>query len=72
MLNTATEPNFIKTRSIYPDMQILRENKLHIIGVTDLVESLDSVQISLMEHLRWISSLTISQSLRKEFWEQIF
>jgi len=48
MLDMGAEPNLIKARSIHPDMQILRENKLHIIDVTDFVKSLGSIQVSLM------------------------
>jgi len=70
MLNTGIEPNLIKARSSYSTMQILRKNKLHIISVTDgFVESLGFVDFI---HLKWILLLTISQSLKKEFWEQIF
>jgi len=51
MLDTDAELNLINARSLHLDMQILRENKLHIVGVTDdFVESLRSVQVILMAH----------------------
>jgi len=51
MIDRRAEPNLIKARNVHPDMQILREDKLHIVGVTDgFVESLGSIQVSLMEH----------------------
>jgi len=51
MIDTGAEPNLIKTRNVHPDTQILSEDKLHIVGVTDgFVESLGSIQVSLMEH----------------------
>jgi len=51
MLDTGAESNLIKTRNIHPDTQILREDKLHIVDVTDgFVESLGSVQILFMGH----------------------
>jgi len=51
MIDTGAEPNLIKARNVYPDTQILREDKLHIVGVIDgFVELLGSVQISLMGH----------------------
>jgi len=38
-------------KSAHPDRQILREDKLHIVGVTDgVVESLGLTQVSLMGH----------------------
>jgi len=43
------QTNVIKARSVHPDAQILRENKLHIVGVTDgFIESLDSIRVSLI------------------------
>jgi len=52
MLDMNAESNFIKARSVYPDTQILREDKLHIIGVIDgFVESLGLVQVLFMGHL---------------------
>jgi len=59
------------SRSLHPDTQIFRKDKLHIVSVTDgFVELLSSVQVSLIGHpLGGMSSLTISQSFRKEFWE---
>jgi len=54
-------------------MRIFREDKLHIVGLTeDFVESLHFLPVSFMRLSLRISSLTISQSLRKEFSEQIF
>jgi len=51
MIDTGTEPNLIKARNIHPGTQILREDKLHIIDVIDgFVESLGSIQVSLMRH----------------------
>jgi len=51
MIDTGAEPNFIKARNVHPDTQILREDKLHIVDVTDgFVESLGSIQVSLMGH----------------------
>jgi len=48
MIDTGAESNIIKARSVHPDTQILREDKLHIVGVTDgFVELLGSVQVSL-------------------------
>jgi len=35
MIDTGVEPNLIKTRNVHPDTQILKENKLHIVNVTD-------------------------------------
>jgi len=37
MLNTGVEPKLIKARSLYPDTQILMENKLHVVDVTVLL-----------------------------------
>jgi len=69
MLDTGVESNLIKARNIYPDTQILREDKLHIVDVIDgFVESLSSVQVSFMGHpLRMDIVPDVSQSLRKEF-----
>jgi len=51
MIDTGAEPNLIKARNVHPDTQILREDKLHIVGLTDgFVESLGSIQVSLMGH----------------------
>jgi len=51
MIDTGAEPNLIKARNVYPDAQILREDKLHIVGVIDsFVELLGSVQVSLKGH----------------------
>jgi len=51
MIVTGAEPNLIKARNVHPDAQILTKDKLHIVGITDsFVESLDLVQVSVMEH----------------------
>jgi len=51
MLDTGAEPNLIKAKSLHPDTQIFREDKLHIVVVTDgFVESLGSILVSLMGH----------------------
>jgi len=52
MIDIGAEPNLIKARNVHPDTQILREDKLHIVGVTDgFAESLGSIQVSLMGYL---------------------
>jgi len=44
MIDTYAEPNLIKARNVHPDTQILREDKLHTVDVTDgFVESLGSI-----------------------------
>jgi len=49
MIDTGAEPNLIKARNVQSDMQILREDKLYIVDVTDgFIESLGSIQVSLM------------------------
>jgi len=49
MIDTGAKPNLIKARNVHPDTQILREDKLHIVDVTDgFIESLGSIQISPM------------------------
>jgi len=50
MFDTGAESNLIKARSLHPDTQILKKNKLHIISITGFVKSFDLVQVSL-EHL---------------------
>jgi len=51
MIDTGTELNLIKARNVHSDAQILKEDKLHIVDVTDgFVESLGSVQVSLTGH----------------------
>jgi hypothetical protein len=41
----------VKARCVHPDTQILREDKLHIDGITDgYVESLGSIQVSFKGH----------------------
>jgi len=49
MLDTGIELNIIKARSVYPNAQILREDKFHIIGVDGFVESLGSGQVSFID-----------------------
>jgi len=45
-----TDP-ILSKQEAYIQTQILRKDKLHIVGVTDgFVESLDSIQVSLMGH----------------------
>jgi len=59
MLDTDAELNLIKARSIHPDTQILREDKLHIVGVTDSFEELlNSVQVSRIGHPFWMDVLS--------------
>jgi len=51
MIDIGVEPNLIKARNVHSDTQILREDKLHIVGVTDgFAESLGSIQVSLIGH----------------------
>jgi len=71
MIDTGAEPNLIKARNVHSDTQILREDKLHIMGVTDdFVESLGSIQVSLMGHpLRM--DVPDNFPIPQEFWEQI-
>jgi hypothetical protein len=35
MLDTGAQPNLVEARCVHPDTQILREDKLHIEGITD-------------------------------------
>jgi len=43
--------NLTKARNVHPDAQILREDKLHIVGIVDsFVELLGLVQVLLMGH----------------------
>jgi len=64
------ETNLIKARSLHPNTQILREDKLHIVGATDgFVESHSSVQVSLMRHPLRMDVLLDNFLILQEFWE---
>jgi len=51
MFNTGTAPKLVKTKCLHIDILIIREDKLHIIRITDsFVESLAFLQVLLKSH----------------------
>jgi len=73
MLDTGAEPNLIKARSVHPDTQILRKNKLHIVSITDgFAKSFGSVQVSLRHLLRMDITSDNFPIFQKEILETYF